>query len=136
MVEKSRYEVPLFRLGLVLILAVGMIGFAIVSSSFVMREAPVAKLPAVGAAEIAIQVDYESVWSGTYGGDGATNPVSGTGARTITVEDAQTSVSASIQKQDDSADTLTVRILKNNAVIAEDTTADAYGTVEVAYSLL
>ncbi len=135
MVEKSRYDVPVFRLGMVLILAVGLIGFAFVSSSFVVREAPVAELPAVGAPVIAIQVDYGGVWSGSYGGDGTVNPISGTGARRITVEDAQTSVSASIQKQDDAADTLTVQILKNGAVVAEGSTVDTFGTVEVAYRI-
>ena len=95
-----------------------------------------AQLPKAVPQGIEIQVVYEGDWSGTYGDVGRTMSISGTGAKTIPFSDAKESISASIEKQDDSGRTLTVRIVRNDVVVAEETTNEAYGVVEVSYNLV
>jgi hypothetical protein len=84
---------------------------------------------------VQIVVNYDGVWSGSYGDAGATQSIDGTGSKTITLDNPNSLVSAEFQKKDNSASQLTVEILDNGQVIKSGSTTAAYGLVVVATSL-
>lgn len=133
--KESIFEEPLVRLAVVIAGLIVVIALVATNAVYFGEQLPVAQLPKAVPQEIEIQISYEGDWSGTYGDADRTSAVSGTGAKTIPFPDAKESISASIEKQDDSARTLTVQIVKDDVVVAEETTTEAYGVVGVTYNL-
>ena len=133
--KESMFEEPLIRLAFVIIGMIVVIAIVATNAVYFGEQLPVAQLPKAVPQDIEIQVVYEGDWSGTYSDVGRTMSISGTGAKTIPFPDAKESISASIEKQDDSEKTLTVQIVRDDVVMAEETTDEAYGVVEVTYNL-
>jgi len=134
--KESIFDEPLIRLSFVIVGMIVVIAIVATNAVYFGEQLPVAQLPKTVPQDIdEIQVVYEGDWSGTYSDVGRTMSISGTGAKTISFPDAKESISASIEKQDDSERTLTVRIVRNDVVVAEDATNEAYGVVAVAYNL-
>lgn len=78
-----------------------------------------------------VKVSYEGEWSGTVGTGDSTRSVDGSGTETIDIESDSLIVSANAQKQDDSSRELTVQIIENGEVIAEQSTSAGYGVAQV-----
>lgn len=78
-----------------------------------------------------VRIIYDGDWSGSVGGDGSTRSVDGTGTETFDVDGDPFIVSANAQKQDDSNNELTVEILENGEVIAQESTTAGYGLAQV-----
>ena len=83
-------------------------------------------------AGIEVRISYSGEWSGSVGGDGTSSSVDGSGDETIPIDGDPATVSASIQKQDDSNDELTVAIVEDGEVIVEESTTAEYGVVTVS----
>jgi hypothetical protein len=83
---------------------------------------------------ISVRIEYEGEWSGAVGSEGSTRSVDGSGPEEIELEGDPSVVSANAQKQDDSADELTVQILQDGEIIAEESTTAAYGVASVSES--
>jgi hypothetical protein len=133
--KESIFDEPLIRLSFVIIGMIVVIAIVATNAVYFGEQLPVAQLPKAVPQDIEIQVVYEGDWGGTYSDVGRTMSISGTGAKTISFPDAKESISASVEKQDDSERTLTVRIVRNDVVVAEETTNEAYGVAAVAYNL-
>lgn len=78
-----------------------------------------------------VKVSYEGEWSGTIATGDSTRSIDGSGADTISIEGDPLIVSANAQKQDDSSRELTVQIIENSEVIAEQSTSAGYGVAQV-----
>ncbi len=133
--KESFFDEPLVRLAVVIVGLIVVIAIVTTNAVYFGEQLPVAQLPKVVPQDIKIQVGYEGDWRGTYSDVGRTIAISGTGAKTISFPDAKESISASVEKQDDSERTLTVWIVRNDVVMAEDATNEAYGVAAVAYNL-
>lgn len=83
-------------------------------------------------AGIEVRISYSGDWSGSVGGDGTSSSVEGSGDETIPIDGDPATVAATIQKQDDSSDELTVAILEDGEVIVEESTTAEYGVVSVS----
>lgn len=81
-----------------------------------------------------IRVDYDGEWSGAVGGDGSSRSVDGSGTEEIEVDGDPAVISANAQKQDDSSDELTIQILQDGEVVAEQSTTAEYGVASVSES--
>lgn len=81
--------------------------------------------------EATIQIEYSGSWSGSIGGDNSRS-VDGTGSETYTVEGDI--IVATIQKDDDSSDELTVSIMVEGKTEETESTTASYGVVTVSYS--
>jgi hypothetical protein len=134
--NESIFDEPLFRLAAVIVVLIVVIALVATNAMYFGEQLPVAQLPKTVPQDIDIQIVYEGDWSGTYSDVGSTMSISGTGAKTIPFPDADVSISASIEKQDDSERTLTVRIVRNDVVVAEEMTDEAYGIAAVTYNLV
>ncbi len=77
------------------------------------------------ASTFTIKVDSDTKWSGTIGGSSTRT---GFGSTSFTINSAM--ASACLQKQTDYG-YLTVTILKNDEVVASDTTSDSFGVIVV-----
>ncbi|AGB16562.1 hypothetical protein Halru_1965 [Halovivax ruber XH-70] len=80
-----------------------------------------------------IRVRYDGEWSGAIGEEGATRSVDGNGDDTLDVADDAMIISATIQKEDDSNTELTVQILEDGEVVAEQSTTSEFGVVSVTH---
>lgn len=78
-----------------------------------------------------VKVSYEGEWSGTIATGDSTRSIDGSGTKTIDIEGDPLIVSANAQKQDDSSRELTVQIIENSEVIAEQSTSAGYGVAQV-----
>ena len=84
---------------------------------------------AASTAGIQVRVDYPGQFSGTAGNPGYLQSVSGTGPRTFPIRMLTNNVQATIQKQDNSGDALTVGIYTNNTLIAQKTVTAPMGEI-------
>jgi ribosomal protein L37E len=85
--------------------------------------------PGMSTADFEIRIECDTSWAGSIGGGTSQRSIEGSGSETWTV--TSTMAVAVIQKQTDWG-TLTVRILKNSRVVAQQTTTAAYGVVTVS----
>ena len=75
-------------------------------------------------------------WSGSIGDIGTTTSIEGIGSKTYTLNNPQSIVSATIQKEYGLKDEpLTVQILKNGEIVKSGTTKAKYGVVSISYTL-
>lgn len=84
-----------------------------------------------GESAYRVRISYDGEWSGTVATDGSSRTVDGTGTETFDVEGDPFIVSANAQKQDDGSGELTVQILQDGEVIAEESTSAEYGVAQV-----
>ncbi|SDG02606.1 hypothetical protein [Halorientalis regularis] len=90
-----------------------------------------------------VEVEYSGDWSGAAGGGGNTRTVSRqssvvsetTDVSYVNVSDDASIISANAQKQDDSSEELTIRIVHRDEVVAEQSTSSAYGVAQVSENL-
>jgi len=79
-----------------------------------------------------VEIEYNGYWSGSVGSTSSSKSVEGYGDRTYTIEEGGI-VSAVIQKQEDSSNTLTVTIYDDDGnVVSRDSTSASYGVVTVS----
>lgn len=79
----------------------------------------------------AVRISYDGDWSGSIAGDGSSRSVDGSGTETFDVDGDPFIVSANAQKEDNSNDELTVEILEDGEVIAQESTTASYGIAQV-----
>lgn len=88
--------------------------------------------------EFVVRVSYSGEWSGsisiTGGGSSESKSVSGSGTEDIAVTGDVDIISANAQKQDDSAQAITIQIIHDGDVVAESETTTEYGVVQVSQS--
>ncbi len=88
------------------------------------------------SSQLTIQVNvlYKNRWSGSSGLNGNLNNYDQNGSKSIkyTYCEKNDSVSATIQKRDSSNDELKVQILKNGALMKEESTKTPYGIVTIS----
>ena len=82
-----------------------------------------------------IKIIYDGEWSGAAGDTGSVNSISGSGNKTIDVDNSAHIVSANAQKQDASSSELTIQILKDGKVVKEASTSAEYGVAQVSASV-
>lgn len=83
---------------------------------------------------VLVKIITSGNWSGSVGDGSTSKTIEGKGNYQQDMGSAQT-VSANIQKQTNSSDTLTVQILQNGKVIKQESTSAQYGVVTVSASL-
>jgi hypothetical protein len=98
-----------------------------------------------GLSETHIEVEYGGDWKGAAGSGGNTRTVSrssvpygapqGYDTSYVQVSNDANVVSANAQKQDDSGETLTIRIVHRDEVVAEQRTSASYGVAQVSTTL-
>jgi hypothetical protein len=88
-----------------------------------------ATIPANG---VWVRVDYLGSWQGSYGKAGDLIPAIDSGVRQFQIENPNSTIQASFQKQDGSSHELVVEIYKNGAVIKRGTTTAPKGSVEIS----
>lgn len=81
-----------------------------------------------------VRVQYDGEWSGSIAADGSSRSVDGSGEETFEIDGDPTSISANAQKQDDSREELTIQILQDGEVVAEQSTTAEYGVAQSSYS--
>jgi hypothetical protein len=79
-----------------------------------------------------IKIYYSKSWSGALGEDSSSKSISGNGDKTYIMDGDI--VSITVQKDDDSKDTLKVEIIKNGDVVESLSTNSEYGIVSIGYS--
>lgn len=78
-----------------------------------------------------VRISYDGDWQGSINADGSSRSVDGSGTETFDIDsDNPFSVAANAQKQDDSSGELTVEILKDGEVVAEQSTTAEYGLAQ------
>jgi hypothetical protein len=92
-----------------------------------------------------VEVEYSGDWQGSAGSAGNTRTVSrgsitfgapqGEDTSYILIPEDANIVSANAQKQDDSSEELTIRIVHEREVIAEQSTSSGYGLAQVSETL-
>jgi hypothetical protein len=87
--------------------------------------------PTVPQTGVWVQVSYPGKFGGWIGNAGDLLPVSGTGTRFYKVPVSGELVQASIQKQDNTGDTLILTIYRNGTVITNRSTRKPLGTIDV-----
>ena len=86
----------------------------------------------VPASGITLKVDYIGSFSGTYSTNGETTKIKNSGTRIYEVANATGSVTAVVQKGDNTAThALTVTIYKDGSQLATNSTSSGYGQVTV-----
>lgn len=82
-----------------------------------------------------IRVSYDGEWQGAINAGGSSRSVDGSGTETFDIrkEDPMT-IGANAQKKDDSGAKLTVQILKDGDVVAEQSTTSEYGMAQATHS--
>lgn len=84
---------------------------------------------------IQVRVDYPDDWSGslrvTADGSMENRSISHRGSETYDVDPEASAVAVEVQKEDTTLRELTVQILRNGEVVAEDSTEDEFGSVEL-----
>jgi hypothetical protein len=112
-------------------IAAGVIAIIIIVSviSGIFWWSSMMSAPGMSSATFTVEIDCDTEWSGSIGGLGGSSTESGYGDARYTI--TTSIVSAVIQKQTDWG-SLTVRILRNNKVVAQQSTTAAYGVVTVS----
>lgn len=94
--------------------------------------------PSNGSNQVKVVIDYTGAWSGSLGNLGNPSPYNGNGPHTYTIEqngNTPLDASASIQKSDNSSDTLTVSMESmDGTILATGNTYEAYGIVNISWS--
>ncbi|SEO72234.1 zinc-ribbon domain-containing protein [Halorientalis persicus] len=85
-----------------------------------------------GGQDVYVVVDYSGDWSGAIGTAGNMRSVQGSGQTRLDVPDDATIVSANAQKRDGAAGTLTIRIMRGDEVVAQQSTSAQYGVAQVS----
>ena len=80
---------------------------------------------------VQVKVIYDGEWQGAAGDADSMNSISGSGEKTIDLEDANMIVSANAQKQDGGSGELTIQILKDGKVLEEGSTDAEYGMAQI-----
>lgn len=81
-----------------------------------------------------VKVEYNGEWQGSVSAGGSSRSIEGTGSKTIDIDGSPDIISANAQKEDDSSDELTIKILKDGKVVKEASTTAEYGVAQVTYS--
>lgn len=81
---------------------------------------------------VEVHVDYYSEWTGTIDDGTIRRTIGSIGYQQYTI--TASSLTVSIQKEDDRLDELSVKIVKDGVVLARDSTMDEYGKVTISYS--
>ena len=84
---------------------------------------------------VQVHVITDGEWSGSIGDTSSQSTYDGTGEDTIDIKDAQTVVSAVIQKKGGDSSELKVEILKDGKVIKDGSTSGEYGVVTVSTTI-
>lgn len=79
-----------------------------------------------------VRISYDGEWQGALGKEGETRSVDGSGTETFDIEGDAFVVSANAQKQDSGSGELTVEILKDGEVVAEQSTTAEYGVASTS----
>jgi hypothetical protein len=90
-----------------------------------------------------IEVEYNGDWSGAAGSGGNTRTVSkrssvvsrSTDTAYVNISDDASIISANAQKQEANSDTLTIRIVHQDEVVAEQSTSADYGVAQVSETI-
>lgn len=84
---------------------------------------------------IQVSVDYPDDWSGeirtTAEGSTGSRAISHRGSQTYDVDPEASALSVEVQKEDTTLREITVQIIRNGEVVAEGSTEDEFGTVEL-----
>lgn len=94
-------------------------------------DAPTTDDSGSAASVYQVRVQYDGEWTGSVGGDGSSRSVDGSGTQTFSIEGDPLFVSANAQKQGDGSGELTIQILEDGDVIAEQSTSAEYGVAQV-----
>ena len=94
---------------------------------------PKIEVPESSTATFYIEIESDTSWMGSIGGDGSSRSIDGHGSQTWKLT-GYTVVSAVIQKTTEYG-YLTVRILKDGKIVDSQTTTAAYGVVTVSASV-
>jgi len=81
-----------------------------------------------------VEISYSGEWQGSIASGGSSRSVQGSGSDTIEIDGSPDIISANAQKQDDSSDELTIRIVLDGEVIKESSTSAEYGVAQVSIS--
>ena len=81
-----------------------------------------------------VRIIYDGEWTGAAGAEGGTSSIEGEGEETIDIDDDADIISANAQKQDDSDRELTIQILEDGEVVAEESTTAGFGVAQVTHS--
>lgn len=84
---------------------------------------------------VQVHIITDGSWSGSIGDVGSQSTYDGTGEDTIDLGDADSIVSAAIQKQSGDSSELKVEIIKDGKVIKDASTTGEYGVVTVSTTL-
>ena len=84
---------------------------------------------------VQVHIITDGEWSGSIGDTSSQSTYDGTGEDTIDIKDAQTVVSAVIQKKGGDSSELKVEILKDGKVIKDGSTTGEYGVVTVSTTI-
>lgn len=84
---------------------------------------------------VQVHIISDGSWSGSIGDLGGQSTYDGSGEDTIDLGDAESVVSAAIQKQTGDSSELKVEIIKDGKVIKEGSTTAEYGVVSVSTSV-
>lgn len=81
---------------------------------------------------VQVRVSYSGSWSGAISTVGGTRSISGFGTTTYTIEGNPSIVSITAQKRGGNGGKLTIQILNDGAVVAEQSTSAKYGVAQVS----
>lgn len=81
---------------------------------------------------ISVKISYDGEWQGTVGTSEGTRTVQGSGTETFSIDSSASIVSANAQKMDDEGGELTVQIVVDGDVVAEQSTTAEYGVAQVS----
>jgi len=81
---------------------------------------------------VQVHIKYDGEWSGALGNGASTKTISGSGEKTLDVDNPEFTVSANAQKMDGGSGKLTIEILKDGKVLKEADTDSEYGVASIA----
>jgi len=84
---------------------------------------------------VSFKILYDGSWQGALGTVGGQRSISGQGEGHLPVDNNANIVSGNAQKQDSGSGTLTVQILVDGEVIAEQSTSGEYGVAQVSENI-
>ncbi|MFC6784539.1 hypothetical protein ACFQFH_01260 [Halobaculum halobium] len=84
---------------------------------------------------VSFKIRYDGEWSGALGTEGGQRSISGVGDSHLPVDNSASIVSGNAQKRDTGSSALTVQILVDGDVVAEQSTTAEYGVAQVSESI-
>ena len=109
----------------------GNIPAAIVPTTVTITQTPVPVPPVTAPSGVRFEVIYPGMFTGSIGNPGFLHQVSGTGNHTYAVLMTTDIVQATIRKQDNSGDRLTVGIYNNGTLLAQKTITAPMGEINL-----